>query len=155
MVFEILETANIESELLQKVNELRQKLRALIAIDDFGCGHSNVLRLISISPDVLKIDRFFISSIHNAPAAKREFLSNILAYCRAKGILSLAEGVETSDELVSLIHMGFDYAQGFYLGRPEMSTYELDPHIKNEILTNSASRQQMNNLKLGQGKTAI
>lgn len=135
MVFEILETAAIESTLLQRVNELRRKLSALIAIDDFGCGHSNALRLINISPDILKIDRFFISRIQDAPATKQEFLSNILAYCRAKGIRTLAEGVETYEELVSVIRMGFDFAQGYYLGRPELELQNLDPRIKAEILS--------------------
>lgn len=133
MVFEILETAAVESALLQKVNEFRNELSALIAIDDFGCGHSNALRLINISPDILKIDRFFIKSIHSAPASKKEFLANILNYCRSKGILTLAEGVETHDELVSVLRMGFDYAQGYYLGRPEFQLAELDPALKGEI----------------------
>ncbi|MDL2209328.1 GGDEF domain-containing protein [Desulfovibrio sp. OttesenSCG-928-O18] len=133
MVFEILENANMESTLLQKVNDLRRELSPLIAIDDFGCGHSNALRLITISPDILKIDRFFINNIQDAPESKTEFLSNILAYCRAKGILALAEGVETYEELESVTRMGFDYAQGFYLGRPEFELAELAPRIKAEI----------------------
>ena len=139
MVFEILETEAIESKLQERVNGLRRELAALIAIDDFGCGHSNALRLISISPDILKIDRFFINSIHNAPATKIEFLSNILAYCRAKGIQTLAEGVETYEELEIILRMGFDYAQGFYLGRPERQlVFELDPRVKGEIIALTA-----------------
>ena len=134
MVFEILETAAIENTLLQRVNELRRSLSALIAIDDFGCGHSNAMRLISISPDILKIDRFFINSIHDAPATKKEFLSNILTYCRAKGIRTLAEGVETPEEMASIIRMGFDYAQGFYLGRPAFQLADIAPDIKTELL---------------------
>ena len=133
MVFEILEPATIENPLLQKVNDFRQEMSAQVAIDDFGCGHSNALRLISISPDILKIDRFFISSLHTAPAAKKEFLANILSYCRDKGILTLAEGVETREEMASVLRMGFDYAQGFYLGRPEFQLAELDPHTKMEL----------------------
>jgi EAL domain-containing protein (putative c-di-GMP-specific phosphodiesterase class I) len=134
MVFEILETTVIENALLQKISNFRNELPALIAIDDFGCGHSNALRLMNIAPDILKIDRFFILSIHNAPVTKKEFLSNILAYCRANGILTLAEGVETSDELAGVIGMGFDYAQGYYLGRPEFQLATLDPRFKAEIM---------------------
>lgn len=133
LVFEILETASAENELLEKVNILRNELSALVAIDDFGCGHSNALRLMSISPDILKIDRFFISNIHSAPATKQEFLSNILAYCRARGIQTLAEGVETQEELASVARMGFDYVQGFYLGRPEFRLAGLEPQLEAEI----------------------
>ncbi len=138
MVFEILETSSVESTLLQRVSTLRQELSALVAIDDFGCGHSNAIRLISISPDILKIDRFFINSIHDAPATKKEFLSNILTYCRAKGIQTVAEGVETHEELAGVMHMGFDYAQGFFIGRPELQPVELDPRITAEITSLAA-----------------
>ena len=125
MVFEILETVTAETMLLQKVNALRNEMSALIAIDDFGCGHSNALRLINISPDILKIDSFFIRSINIAPASKNELLANILAYCRTKGILTLAEGVETQEELETVMQIGFDYVQGFYLGRPEKPLSEI------------------------------
>jgi diguanylate cyclase (GGDEF)-like protein len=138
MVFEIMETATIESNLLERVNDFRKELSTSIAIDDFGCGHSNALRLISISPDILKIDRFFINGIHSAPATKKELLSNILAYCRAKGILTLAEGVEIHEELAGVIRMGFDYAQGFYLGRPKLHLADIDPDVQAEIVALAA-----------------
>ncbi len=140
MVFEILETAAVENMLARKVDALRRELPALIAIDDFGSGHSNALRLINISPDILKIDRFFIKSIDRAPATKKELLSNILTYCRAKGILTLAEGVETPDELACVMRMGFDYAQGFYLGRPELEPAEIPPPVKAEIAALTRTR---------------
>ena len=133
MVFEILENASIENTLLQRVNDFKKQLSTLIAIDDFGSGHSNALRLLSISPDILKIDRFFIQSIHSAPTTKQEFLSNILSYCRAKGIQTLAEGVETREELASIVRMGFDYAQGFYLGRPARHLAGLSSRVRAEI----------------------
>ena len=133
MVFEILETVTAESMLLQKVNALRDKLSALVAIDDFGCGHSNALRLINIAPDILKIDRFFISSIHNAAASKNELLANILGYCRARKINTLAEGVETSEELDCVVAMGFDYVQGYYIGRPQAPLVAIEPAVATEI----------------------
>jgi len=133
MVFEIMETAIIESNLLEKLNDFRKELFTPIAIDDFGRGHSNALRLISISPDILKIDRFFISALHNAPATKKELLSNILAYCRAKKILTLAEGIEVQEELASVMRMDFDYAQGYYLGRPAPYLADINPDLQAEI----------------------
>jgi EAL domain-containing protein (putative c-di-GMP-specific phosphodiesterase class I) len=138
MVFEIMETATIESNLLEKLNHFKKELSTAIAIDDFGRGHSNALRLISISPDILKIDRFFINSIHNAPATKKELLANILAYCRARKILTLAEGVEIREELASVVRMGFDFAQGYYLGRPKPHLADLDPRVQAEIIAFAA-----------------
>jgi diguanylate cyclase (GGDEF)-like protein len=138
MVFEILENTPIENTLLERVYDFKKQLATSIAIDDFGSGHSNALRLLSSSPDILKIDRFFIHNIHSAPASKRELLSNILVYCRAKGIQTLAEGVETYEELASVVHMGFDYAQGFYLGRPESHLADLAPHVQADIVAFAA-----------------
>ncbi|MDD4701747.1 MAG: bifunctional diguanylate cyclase/phosphodiesterase [Desulfovibrio sp.] len=134
IVFEILETATVESSLAQQVKDFRTEMSTQVALDDFGCGHSNILRLINLSPDILKIDRFFIKSIHDTSPSQKELLSGLLNYCRAKGILTLAEGVETSDELASVIRMGFDYAQGFYLGRPEKNLNELEETVRTEIL---------------------
>ena len=133
MVFEIIETATSEDGLARKIRELRAEVAAFIAIDDFGCAHSNALRLLNISPEILKIDSFFIRSIHKAPASKREFLSNILVYCRSKGILTVAEGVETHEELASVIALGFDLAQGFYLARPNFTLQELTAEQIDEI----------------------
>lgn len=135
MVFEIIETASIEDELAQKVKDFRAELSTFIAIDDFGCAHSNALRLLSISPEILKIDRFFIRAIHKAPESKRELLANILAYCRSKNILTVAEGVETREELESVCAMGFDLAQGFYLARPEFQLQDIRPEIVEQIVT--------------------
>ena len=139
MVFEILENSAIESSQLQRINDFKKELPTLIAIDDYGCGHSNVLRLINITPDILKIDRFFINGIHNAPISKKELLVNILDYCRAKNILTLAEGVETYEELASVARMGFDYAQGFYFGQPEFHLAALDPRVQAAIIANQLS----------------
>ena len=134
MVFEIIETATSEDGLTRKIRELRSQVAAFIAIDDFGCAHSNALRLLNISPEILKIDSFFIRSIHKASASKREFLSNILVYCRSKGILTVAEGVETHEELATVIALGFDLAQGFYLARPGFSLQELTSAQIEEIV---------------------
>ena len=134
MVFEIIETANSEENLASKIHTFRQQASAFIAIDDFGCAHSNALRLLNISPEILKVDSFFIRAVHKAPASKRAFLANILLYCRTKGILTVAEGVETPEELASVMELGFDLAQGFYLARPEFSLQEMRPELVDEIV---------------------
>lgn len=134
IVFEIIETANSEENLASKIRAFRRQGSASIAIDDFGCAHSNALRLLNISPEILKIDSFFIRAIHKAPASKRAFLANILMYCRNKGILTVAEGVETPEELASVMELGFDLAQGFYLARPEFLLREISPELVEEIV---------------------
>ncbi|MDR1045558.1 MAG: EAL domain-containing protein, partial [Candidatus Adiutrix sp.] len=92
----------------------------MVAIDDYGCGYSNNLRLMQLAPDIVKIDRFFITGIDLDPD-RRQMLSKIVTYCQPKGISVLAEGIETETELETVFHFGCTYGQGYYLGMPELS----------------------------------
>lgn len=127
MVFEIIETVGMENDMMRRIQRFRREFSSLIAIDDFGCAHSNAFRLLRLAPEVLKVDSVFIRSLHKASAARKELLANLLRYCRAKDILTVAEGVETCEELESAARMGFDLCQGFYLGRPEFYLQEISP----------------------------
>lgn len=124
MVFEVLENAASGENFVQDIKRFRQQLGALVAIDDYGCGYSNDLRLISIAPNIVKIDRFFIKDIHQN-LDKQQLLSKIISYCQAKGIAALAEGIETEAELITAMKLGFTYGQGYYIGMPEFEL--LDP----------------------------
>lgn len=118
MVFEVLENTASDETFLQNIREFRQQIDALVAIDDYGCGYSNDLRLMSIAPDIVKIDKVFIQEIDKDPD-KQHLLSKIITYCKAKDIHVLAEGIETAEELESVISLGCLYGQGYYLGRPQ------------------------------------
>ncbi|SDB11693.1 EAL domain, c-di-GMP-specific phosphodiesterase class I (or its enzymatically inactive variant) [Ruminococcaceae bacterium FB2012] len=104
----------------RKFDYLRKRYRTVnvrIAIDDYGTGYSNVKNLLSYMPDYVKIDRSLLSEIQNSQK-KRHFVRDIIEFCHDNGILALAEGVETSEELRAVILMGIDLIQGFYTGRP-------------------------------------
>ena len=118
MVFEVLENTASDETFLQNIREFRQQIDALVAIDDYGCGYSNDLRLMSIAPDIVKIDKIFIQEIDKDPD-KQHLLSKIITYCKAKDIHVLAEGIETAEELESVISLGCLYGQGYFLGRPQ------------------------------------
>ncbi|MDR1588618.1 MAG: GGDEF domain-containing phosphodiesterase, partial [Oscillospiraceae bacterium] len=117
IVFEVLENTADSETFLREINAFRQQMDVKVAIDDYGCGYSNDLRLISVSPNIVKIDRFFIKEIHN-DHDRQQLLQKIILYCKAKGIETLAEGVETLEELETSVQLGFTYAQGYYLGMP-------------------------------------
>lgn len=109
-----------------------------IAIDDFGTGHSNIVNLLRYSPQIIKIDRGLVQEICKSKN-KQHFVRNVVDFAKMNNILTLAEGVETSAELQTIINLGVDLAQGYYTGRPQADPMgQLPDEIRNEILeTNS------------------
>lgn len=112
-----------------------------IAIDDFGTGHSNIVNLLRYSPQVIKIDRGLVQEICKSQN-KQLFVRNVVDFARMNGILTLAEGVETSAELQTIITLGVDLVQGYYTGRPQPDPMNrLPEEILKEILDTKAGQQ--------------
>ena len=119
LCLEITETAAVTniSEASNFVNEVR-KLGVRVALDDFGAGASAFGYLKTLKVDVLKIDGQFIEGIIDDPlngAAVRSFVD----VARVMGIETIAEYVADEQVYERIREMGIDYAQGFYLHRPE------------------------------------
>ena len=95
-------------------------LRALgisISIDDFGTGYSSLSYLRSFPFDKIKIDQSFIRDLSDAENSIG-IVRAILGLGRSLGMTTIAEGVETLDQLERLRQEGCSEAQGFLLGRP-------------------------------------
>jgi EAL domain-containing protein (putative c-di-GMP-specific phosphodiesterase class I) len=112
-----------ESLLIDPDSPEVQKLRALreagvrVAIDDFGTGYSSLSRLATLPIDTLKIDRSFIMGLPDDRAAAR-LVPTIIALARAFDLVTVAEGVETSEQLAFLTRAGCDQSQGYLHARP-------------------------------------
>jgi diguanylate cyclase (GGDEF)-like protein len=112
-----------ETALLQDPDDTLHKLALLrgsgvqIAIDDFGTGYSSLSRLSLLPVDTLKIDRSFTSGLPHAPAALA-LVSTIIALARAFQLTTVAEGVETPEQLQMLRELGCHQSQGFLHSRP-------------------------------------
>ncbi|MGZ4149005.1 MAG: putative bifunctional diguanylate cyclase/phosphodiesterase [Actinomycetota bacterium] len=87
-----------------------------IAIDDFGTGYSSLSRLREMPVKVLKIDRSFVSNVHEDPQAA-SIVAAFLELARGLGMTTLAEGIETVEELAFLRERGCTLGQGFYFSR--------------------------------------
>jgi EAL domain-containing protein (putative c-di-GMP-specific phosphodiesterase class I) len=96
-----------------------------IAIDDFGTGYSALGYLRRLPVDVLKLDRQFITEMDAADVA---VLTAILAMARALGLRTVAEGIETAEQLAQLRQLGCDFGQGYHLARP-MNAAALTDHL--------------------------
>lgn len=88
-----------------------------IAVDDAGAGYSSLQAIAELYPDFIKLDMSIVRDIHNNPfkIAILEALVNLAAAMNSKII---AEGVETEDELITVMKLGVGYAQGYLLARP-------------------------------------
>lgn len=134
IVFEITEkTAITDINLFRASINYYQSQNFKIAIDDFGSGYSGLNRLCSLSTNFLKIDINLIKDI-NKQAIKKSIISSIVDFCKKSSIKTIAEGIETRDELKTLIELGIDYGQGYYLALPKPEFQSLDQDRRLEII---------------------
>jgi len=120
VTLEILENVTISINGKQIQNELDnlKNMGFSIAIDDFGVENSNFGRLVDINFDIVKIDGFFIKNLAKS-SKDRLIVESIVSLARTLGMKIVAEYVENKEILDVLIEMGVDYAQGYYIGKPE------------------------------------
>lgn len=97
-----------------------------VALDDAGCGHSELRIAAEIIPDFLKLDRCLVRGIdsHRGRRAAVEALVHLSA---ALSIDLVAEGIETPEELRVVRALGVHHGQGFLLGRPAEHPAPVDP----------------------------
>jgi len=104
------------SRVICKLNNLRAQ-GIQIAIDDFGTGYSSLRYLEDLPLDTLKIDRSFVNKLnHHDP--QHSLVNTIILMASSFGITTVAEGVETRQQLQSVVELGCDYIQGYYYSRP-------------------------------------
>ncbi len=96
-----------------------------VAMDDVGSGYAGLQAIAEIAPDYIKMDMSLVRNIHRH-MIKRELVSTICRFSDSTGITLVAEGVETAEELQSLVAAGVRCAQGFLFCRPSKSPVEPD-----------------------------
>ena len=118
LVLEITETAVME-ELEAAVAILTQfrQLGVRLALDDFGTGYSSLSYLQRLPVDILKIDRAFVSGV--AGSTEESALARaIVKLAETLGLETVAEGIETAEQLRALRELGCQIGQGYYFARP-------------------------------------
>jgi EAL domain-containing protein (putative c-di-GMP-specific phosphodiesterase class I) len=109
-----------------------------VSIDDFGTGYSSLSVLSDITADEIKVDRSFITAIHQRPRSQ-SVLKAIESLSRALGMTVVAEGVETVEELLYLqAATGIQYAQGYQFAQPMSLERLLETTIFGEPLQGPA-----------------
>ena len=115
---ELTESVSMDDPLA--VIEMMDRLAELgvqMSIDDFGTGYSSLSYLKRFRVSRLKIDQTFVRDIMT-DADDRAIVSAIINLAKSLGVKTIAEGVETADQLEFLKKAGSDEVQGYYFSRP-------------------------------------
>ena len=125
IVIELSEQFQVEdTELFVNAVKHYREFGFQIAIDDLGSGFSGLKLWSELQPDIIKIDRYFIDQLHSDPI-KKAFVRNIIELAKNTGSLIVAEGIETTEELITCRELGADIGQGYLLGRPHAECHEV------------------------------
>lgn len=118
VMLEVTEHAAIEHyEDIAAVLEPLRKSGLRVAVDDAGAGYASFRYILSLAPDVIKLDISITRNI-DTDRSRRALASALIGFAKTTHSTIVAEGVETAAELQTLKHLGVDHAQGYFLGRP-------------------------------------
>lgn len=104
---------------LQKMTPVIQAFRQAgyeVAFDDFGTGYSNLHNLSSLNVDILKIDKSFISTL-TTNSTSHMIAEHIIEMAQSLHLKTIAEGVETADQISWLLGRGVQFCQGWYFAK--------------------------------------
>jgi diguanylate cyclase (GGDEF)-like protein/PAS domain S-box-containing protein len=113
-----------ETALMDEADEsirLAYRLREFgirLMIDDFGTGYSSLSYLQRLPIDTLKIDRSFVSKIHEDPESNRNIVEAIVSLAHKLDMHVVAEGIETPEQHAILLDMKCEFGQGYLFSRP-------------------------------------
>lgn len=119
LTIEILETENIDSydELIafkHYINEYGCQL----AIDDFGAGYSNLVAILRLKPNFIKIDGSLIQNLHDKNSMS--LVKTIVTFARENDIKTVAEFVSSKELYILVRNLGIDFSQGYYFSKPKI-----------------------------------
>jgi len=143
IVFEITEKTAIKDYIeFKKIIENYKTQGYKIAIDDVGAGYSGLTTISEVRPNYIKIDMFLIRDI-DKDNFKKSIVRALVELANNSNLKLIAEGIETLDELKTVIELGIPMAQGFLLGKPSKELLVLDDRLKNFIQETKLSLEKM------------
>ncbi|MEQ5835201.1 EAL domain-containing protein [Marinobacter sp. NFXS9] len=121
----------VDLEHARALLERVRKAGIRLAIDDFGTGYSSLSYLRHFAPDVLKIDRSFIRDCDRNVANQR-IIQSVVGMAHGLDMITVAEGVETREQLEQLQKLGCDRVQGYLLATP-MPIADFVNHLRQPV----------------------
>lgn len=101
---------------------------AAIAVDDVGSGYAGLLRLATLRPEFVKLDRTIVSGARDSEA-QRAVVETLVAFSHRIDAEVVGEGVETLEDLAMLVQFDVDYGQGWAIGRPAPGIEAIRPEV--------------------------
>lgn len=133
IVFEITERTSIQNpETFKKTIQHYKEQNYQIAVDDFGAEFSGINRICVLNPHFIKIDKMIVRGI-DKDSFKQSLVESFVTFCRNTQIYLIAEGIETKEELQTLMRTGVSYGQGYYIQYPKESLELENKDIKEQI----------------------
>ncbi len=133
VVVELTEQSEADDIALERMKERFHTIGVETAVDDYGTGYSNIINLLRYAPNYVKIDRMLLSGI-DENQQKQHFVKSIISFAHENNFKALAEGVETTKEMETVISLGVDLIQGYYTAKPNAEiVQEIAPDIQEEI----------------------
>ncbi|QCU90224.1 EAL domain-containing protein [Thiomicrorhabdus sediminis] len=120
IVVEVVENEIKDEKLFEELIYRIRKMGCMIALDDFGAGHSNVDRIWKAQPDIVKLDRQVLLEASKS-VRSQSILRNLTRLIQQSGSIALLEGIETKEQALLAMDVGVDLVQGFYFAKPEFS----------------------------------
>ena len=141
VVVELTEQTEADDEALERMKDGFRSMGVETAVDDYGTGYSNIINLLRYAPNYVKIDRMLLTGIQDN-LQKQHFVKSIIGFAHENNFKALAEGVETTQELETVISLGVDLIQGYYTARPAAEiVQEISKEIQEEICKYSAKSE--------------
>lgn len=133
IVVEVTEENPVFDSAVKTLDDRLRSRRTQIALDDYGTGYSNDSTLLAVKPEYIKIDRSIIKDI-DKDVQRQHLVANMVDFASQHGIMALGEGVETLEELETVISLGVDLIQGYVACRATaVLMLEIPLEIKNHI----------------------
>lgn len=123
LVLEVLEAAVRDDADFDAAVALVREQGALIALDDFGAGHSNFDRVWRLRPEIVKLDRSLVVRA-TVDARARRVVTQMVSLLHECGALVLMEGIETQIEAQVALEADVDLVQGYFFARPQPELVE-------------------------------
>jgi hypothetical protein len=117
IVIELLEEQVKDEVRLREAVQLFRSQGFLIALDDFGAGHSNFDRIWTLQPEIVKLDRSIVAQAGGNHRVRR-MMPVMISLFHEAGSLVLMEGIETASEALIAMDADADFVQGYFFGRP-------------------------------------
>lgn len=143
IVFEITEREAINNlkDFINTIDHYKKQFYQ-IAIDDVGAGYSGLNVITDVRPHFIKLDMKLIRDI-NKDRTKQLLVRSLSEFANYSQIHIIAEGIETREELITLIDIGVHFGQGYFIQRPQSNLYPIREEVMRLIETENSRKYQV------------